>query len=322
MKIGSNLFGVSVIAAVVISAAVYPAVAWEPTEEITLVSQSSAGTGNDLLIREVSRIWVKNNMIPVPVRHENVTGAQGENARRYVSSENAGNTHLLYAFTPATLNQAIISNSEYTYDKFTPLVNLTNDPGVIVINTKDPWMTMADMLDAAKEDSGSVIQGGGPYGGGSSILGKLIGEAGGVELPYTPFKGGGDAITALLGGHIDFVVANTNEILSYVEAGKMRVIGVSEKLDAFPDVATFEEQGLPVEIAEFRLIVAPPGIPQEVQDYYIDLLKRTVESDDWKEYAEQNSLVSDWQGGAELKATLDAVAVRYRGIDERMGLLK
>jgi putative tricarboxylic transport membrane protein len=322
MKFGKIAVALSAFVATGVLLPPLSAQAWEPTEEIKLVSQSSAGTGNDLLLREVSRIWVKNKMIPVSVGHENVTGAGGENARRYVSSENAGNSYILYAYTPATLNQAIVSKSEFTYDKFTPLVNLTNDSGMIAINSQSPWKTMAEMIDAAKAKPGSVLQGGGPYGGGSSLTGKLIAETAGVDLPYTPFKGGGDAIPALLGGHVQFVVANTNEVKSYVEAGQMRILAVSEKLEAFPDVPTLKESGFDLNIIDWRLVVMPPDVPQEVQDYYIDLLKRTVETPDWKEYAAKNSLTSNWKSQEELKQMLTETAERYGALSERMGLMK
>ena len=295
---------------------------WQPTEQLVLVSQSSPGTGNDLLLRELATIWTKTQMVPVPITNENVTGAQGENARRYVSSENAGNPHMLYAYTPGTLNQTILSKSEYTWDKFTPIANLVADPSVVVVNAKSSFKSVADLVAAAKENAGSVIQGGGPYGGSASITGRLISDVSGVELPYTPFKGGGEAVTALLGNHIQFIIENTAEVLPYVEAGQMRVIAASEKIDAFPDVPTLKDAGFDVELGEFRIIVAPPGIPEEAAQYYTDLLKRTMDTPEWKNYMTKNSLVLDWMDGPEALAYLTKLAVSYRDIDEKMGLLK
>jgi putative tricarboxylic transport membrane protein len=309
-------------AALAASAAVGLAQGWQPTEQLVLVSQSSPGTGNDLLLRELAAIWTKNGMVPVAVTNENVTGAQGENARRYVSSENAGNPHMLYAYTPGTLNQTILSKSEYTWDKFTSIANLVADPSVVVVNAESSFNSVADLVAAAKATPGSVIQGGGPYGGSASITGRLISDVSGVELPYTPFKGGGEAVTALLGNHIQFIIENTAEVRSYVEAGQMRVIAVSEKLDAFPDVPTLKESGFDVELGEFRIIVAPPGIPAEAAQYYTDLLKQTMETPEWKEYETKNSLVPDWMDGPEALAYLTELAASYREIDEKMGLLK
>ena len=295
---------------------------WVPTEQITLVSQSSPGTGNDLLLRELNTIWTKTGMVPVSITNENVTGASGENARRYISSENAGSPYFLYAYTPGTLNQTILSKSEYTWDKFTPIAMLVNDPSVVVVNAESSFQSIADLVAAAKETSGSVIQGGGPYGGSSSIAGRMISEKGGAELPYTPFKGGGEAVTALLGNHIQFIIENPGEVRPYVEAGKMRVIGVTEKVDIFPGVATFAEQGYAIDLGEFRIIVAPPGIPEEAAKYYTDLLKQTMETPEWKAYVAKNALVPAWKDGPDALAYLAKLAVSYREIDEKMGLLK
>jgi putative tricarboxylic transport membrane protein len=308
------------LAAFVTSATI--AADWQPTETIRLVSQSSPGTGNDLLLRELADIWTKNKMVPVSVTNENVTGAQGENARRFVSAENSGNAHMLYAYTPGTLNQTILSKSEYTWDKFTPIVNLVADPSVVVVNAESPYKAVADLVAAAKEKPGSVIQGGGPYGGSSSITGKLISDVGGAELPYTPFKGGGEAVTALLGNHIQFIIENSAEVKPYVEAGKMRVIAVSAPLDIFPGVPTLKEAGFDVDLGEFRIIVAPPGIPAEAQAYYIDLFKKTIETPQWKEYLAKNALVPDWLEGEAVLTYLTDLAVKYKEIDEKMGLLK
>jgi putative tricarboxylic transport membrane protein len=296
--------------------------AWEPTEPIVLVSQSSPGTGNDLLLRELAAIWTKTNMVPVSVTNENVTGAQGENARRYVSAENADNPYMLYAYTPGTINQTILSNSEYTWEKFTPIVNLVADPSVVVVNAASSFQSVADLVNAAKESPGSVIQGGGPYGGGGSIGGAMISEVSGAELPYTPFAGGGEAVTALLGNHIQFIWENPAEVRQYVDAAQLRVIAATEKLDIWPDVPTLDEGGYNIALGEFRIIVAPPGIPAEAQQYYIDLFKRTIETPEWKDYVAKNALVPDWMEGEQVLNYLRELSVVYREADEKMGLLK
>lgn len=295
---------------------------WQPTEQLTLVSQSSPGTGNDLLLRELNAIWTKTGMVPVTVTNENVTGASGENARRYVSSENAGNPHMLYAYTPGTLNQTILSGSEYTWDKFTPIAMLVNDPSVLVVSGSSSFEKISDLVASAKENPGSVIQGGGPYGGSASIIGRMVAEAAGIELPYTPFKGGGEAVTALLGNHIQFIIENPTEVRAYVESGDMRVLAGTEKIDIFPDIPTFAEAGYKFNLGEFRIIVAPPGIPEEAAQYYTDLLKKTVETPEWKEYVEKNALVPAWKDGPDALAYLEELSTGYREIDEKMGLLK
>ena len=85
---------------------------WAPSDRITLVSQSSPGTGNELMLRELADIWNKNKMIPKLAAVENVTGSQGEKMRRYVIFQNKGNAHMLAAYTPSTLNSALQNRRE------------------------------------------------------------------------------------------------------------------------------------------------------------------------------------------------------------------
>lgn len=296
---------------------------WEPTETITLVSQSSAGTGNDLLLRKLAEIWTKNGMVPVAVENENVTGASGENARRYVSSENSGNAYMLYAYTPGTLNQTILSNSEYTWDKFTPVAMIANVPTTVIVNAESPFQSVKELVEASKKDKGSVIMGGGPYGGTPSVVGAMIAESAGIEgFPYTPFEGGGEAVTALLGNHIHFTVASPPSIKDFVETGQLRMLAATEKLDIYPDLPSLAEAGYPIDVADFRIIVAPPDIPEEAATYYTDLLKRTLETPEWREYAEESGFTDSWKDGPAALAHLDNLAVTYRRIDEKMGLLK
>jgi len=311
------------IGAVAACALAVPASAFEPSERITLVSQSSPGTGNDLMLRKLAEIWTKHKMVPVTVANENVTGALGENARRYVSQENADSNYVLYAYTPGTLNQTILSGSQFTWDKFTPIAFMATAPTAIQVSATSNFQTLDDLTKAAKENPGSVVQGGGPYGGTSSIVGRVLQDFIGAELPYTPFKGGGEAVTALLGNHIQFLAENPSEVMQYVESGQMRMLASTAKIDALPDVKTFKELGVTVDVPDsFLIVVAPPGMSKEAADYYIDLLDKTRATDEWKAYQKEAALVDNWMTGKDVGDFLANAAGLYRDMDEKMGLLK
>jgi putative tricarboxylic transport membrane protein len=297
--------------------------AFEPSERVLLVSQSSPGTGNDLFLRELAEIWTKHKMVPQLVGNENVTGALGENARRFVAEENKGNEHVLYAYTPGTLNQTIMSGSQYTWDKFTPIAFVATAPTVILVNASSKYQTLQDLFDDAKANPGKVVQGGGPYGGTSSIVGRVLQDSIGAELPYTPFKGGGEAVTALLGNHIQFLAENPSETLQYVTAGQMRILASTQKIVSQPDVKTFAELGLTIDVPDsFLIVVAPPGISDDAEAYYVDLLKKTTETDDWKAYKDEAALVDNWKTGQDLTDFFTKASALYLEMDEKMGLLK
>jgi tripartite-type tricarboxylate transporter receptor subunit TctC len=302
---------------------VLPASAFEPSERIVLVSQSSPGTGNDLFLRKLAEIWTKQKMVSQLVGNENVTGALGENARRYVAEENSGNPNVLYAYTPGTLNQTIMSGSQYTWDKFTPVAFVATAPTIILVNASSKYKTLDDLFADAKANPGSVIQGGGPYGGTSSIVGRVLQDFIGADLPYTPFKGGGEAVTALLGNHIQFLAENPSETLQYVTSGQMRILASTAKIAAQPDVKTFAELGVTVNVPDsFLIVVAPPGIPEDATKYWVDLLQKTVATDDWKKYRDEAALVDHFVSGPDLTKFFTDASVLYQNMDEKMGLLK
>jgi putative tricarboxylic transport membrane protein len=295
---------------------------WTPSERIVFISHSSAGTGNDLMLREIADIWTKNKFVPTLITVENVTGGRSEKARRYVAHQNKGNSHMLLAYTPASLNQAILGHSEYTFRRFTPIAMLAIDPVMLVVGGSS-YKSLKELIEAARAKPKSILQGGGPYGNSAAMAGRLLQEHAKVQFSYTPFKGGGEAVVALLGNHVHFVIENPGEVEPHVRAGKMRALAVSDKLSEFPDVPTFAEAGYPVPmLKQFRAVVAPPEIPAEAAQYYIGLLDRMRTTPQWKDYVKKNALVEQWLPGAQLTKQLEQEEKTYRQLDEQMGLLK
>lgn len=296
---------------------------WAPSDRISLVSQSSPGTGNELMLRELADIWNKNKMIPKLAAVENVTGSQGEKMRRYVIFQNKGNAHMLAAYTPSTLNSALLMKTDTGWKQFTPIAMLISDPAVVVVNAEGPFKTLKEMVEMAKAKPKQVLQGGGAYGSSASMAGKLLEEAAGVTVSYTPFKGGGEAILQLLGKHIHFVIENPGEVSQHIQAGKLRAIAASDRIAEMPDIPTYAEAGLKVRtLKQFRAVMAPPGIAPEVVRYYVSLLERTRQTPQWKEYVKKSGVVETWMTGAELSALFEQEEKEYQRVNTEMGLIK
>lgn len=296
---------------------------WSPTERISFVTHSSAGTGNDLMLREIADIWVKSHLVARQVTVENVTGGRGEKARRYIAQQNRGNTHMLMAYTPASLNQPILANSEFTFKSFTPVAMLAIDPMLLLVHADGPYQSVKELVEAAKQKPRSILQGGGPYGNSASMVGRMLGDFANVEFPYTPFKGGGEAVVALLGKHVQFIVENPAEVEQHVKAGKLRALAASDRLAQFPDVPTLAEAGFNMRLLkQFRAVVAPPGISPQVANHYIALLDRTRNTTQWKDYLKKNALIENWIAGAELARYFEQEEQQYRKLDQQMGLVK
>jgi putative tricarboxylic transport membrane protein len=254
---------------------------------------------------------------------ENVAGAQGEKARRYVAVQNKGNPHMLFAFSPAVVNTPLLLGSEITAKSFTPIAVLALDVSALVVHAESPYKSLADLITAAKQNPKKIVYGGGPYGSSGSMAGSMLAAHAGVQFSYTPFKGGGEAVLRLLGKHIDFMMANPGEITQHVKAGTLRVLAVSEPTEIASSAPTFAKAGYDFKpMAQFRGVVAPPAIGTDVQEFYIKTLGRMRETPEWQQYLKNDSLNDAWITGAELGAFIDQAEKTYLKVSKEMGLLK
>lgn len=297
---------------------------WRPTDTVTLISHSSPGTGNDLMLRQIANIWQKYKLVGQQVVVENMTGGRGAKARRFVSRQNRGNGNVLLVLTPQTINQPILHGTEKRISKaFTPIAILNSAPALVAVNASAPYRSLKDLIDAAKAKPKSVLQGGGSFGNSASILGHTLAKAAGVEFTYVPFKGAGTAIEQLLGSHVDFVIENPSELHPLVAGGKLRVLAATEPMDLFPGVPTFAQAGYKFHIlTQFLGILGPPGIGRNVVNFYLDALKRARETPEWKQYVKNGALVDEFLVGAKLKNYIEEEEDHYARVDREMGLLK
>ena len=165
---------------------------------------------------------------------------------------------------------AIITNkSAVSLDNVTPLARLTGEYGVLVVPAASPIKSVQDLVAKLKADPGSVSWGGGSAGGTDQILAGLIAKSAGVEatkVNYIAHAGGGEALSSILGGHVTVGVSGWQEFAPQVAAGKLRAIGIAapERVPGI-DVPTLKEQGVDVELVNWRAVFAPPGISDDDQ---------------------------------------------------------
>lgn len=296
---------------------------WAPGEKITLVVHASPGTGIDVFIRNLAEIWTRHKIVPRPVVVENVTGGRGERARRYVVVQNAGNAHVLFGYTPALVNTAILLKSEITVKSYTPIAAMALEPLALYVNAQSPYRSLADLIEAARLKPKSIAQGGGAFGNVPSLMGKMLGDEAKVHFNYVAFKGGGEGVIALLGNHIQFVMEQPSEVAALVTDGKLRPLAAAQKLEMYPDLPTFASLGFRFKpLAQFRAIVAPPGVPPEAARFYVQAFERARHTAEWKEYVKKNELQEIWIAGAELTSFLEDQEMQYRRLNRETGLLK
>jgi putative tricarboxylic transport membrane protein len=195
---------------------------------------------------------------------------------------------------------------------------------VIVVPAASPLKSMADLVKMLKENPGKVSWGGGSAGGTDHILAGLIARAVGVDaakVNYVPYKGGGEAVAAILGGHVTVGVSGIGEFAEQVKAGKMRALAQSSpaKLDGIPSL---KEQGIDVELGNWRGIFGAPGITPPQRDALVKLVKDATETPAWKATLEKLGWTPVFLGGDDYGKFIQEDIKRVSAIIDSLGLKK
>jgi len=176
----------------------------------------------------------------------------------------------------------------------TPLARITSEYNVFVLPANSPLKNMSDVVAQLKKDPGSVKWGGGSRGSTEHIAAAMIAQKAGVDpskINYVAFRGGGEATAAILGGNVTVGGSGFSEFAEYVKAGKMKAIAVTsaQRLKGI-DVPTLKEQGLDVEIGNWRGVYGAPGITAAQRTNLINMILAALKTKSWAESMEKN----DW----------------------------
>jgi len=259
----------SIIAAALLGAAVTcaPASAQDyPTKPITLVVPFPAGGGNDALARLVAEKM--SRALGQQVVVENRGGAGGTIATRAVAKTVPDGYTILLSYTGTlAINPSLYPNAGYDPRKdFAPIGLIGSLPSVLVVHPSLPVHSVAELIAYAKANPGKVNYAFVP-GTVGHIATELFANTAGIELTKIPYKGNGDALGNLIGGHVSMMVLAIVPIIGNVRAGTLRALAVTsgERSALLPDVPPIADAGLPGFAAVIRYgLAAPPGTPRPI----------------------------------------------------------
>src|SRR5215204_3821772 len=231
--------------------------------ELKIMAPAGPGGGWDAAARSLQQVMTATGAAK-SVQVTNVAGAGGTvGLAQFVNAAKGDGNQLMV--NGITMVGAILTNkAPVSLDQVTPIARLTGDPLVIVVPANSPHKTVQDLAAAVKADMAKVTWAGGSAGGADHILAALVTKAAGADpakVNYVAFSGGGEALAAMLGGRVTAGVSGYGEFESQIKAGKLRALAISSgKRLAGADVPTLKEQGMDVEVVNWRAIVAPPAI--------------------------------------------------------------
>lgn len=258
------------------------------------------------------------------VQIDNKGGAAGAIGLAQFVNSSKGDPNAIMIGGMVMIGGLIQNKSAVGIDQVTPLARVTEEYEVIVVPTNSPIKDMKDLVARFKANPGSISWGGGSAGGTDHILAGLIAKDAGVEpskVNYVPFKGGGEAVAAIIGGHVSVGVSGLSEFSQHIQTGKMRALAVSspKKIDVIPSL---KEQGVNVELANWRGVFGAPGITPAQRDALIKAIEAGVKSKAWEESLKKNDWTNTWLAGDDYKKFIDAENKRIGDILATLSLGK
>jgi putative tricarboxylic transport membrane protein len=299
------------------------ALGFEPTKPVEVVVHTGPGGGSDIFARAIAEMLQKEKLVPQRLQVVNKSGGGSAVAMSYLA-EKKGDTQTIGFFTgiwvtnPLTTKEATV-----TIKDLTPIVRLVLEPAVVAVKADSPYKTMKDFIEAAKKNPGQLRQSGGSVTSRDNLERLVIEKATGAKWVFVSFPGGGERIANLLGGHVQMMVMEPQEAGEHIKAGSLRVIAAltEKRLPSFPNVPTIKEQGIDVPIIpQARGVVAPPGVGNDVVQYWEGVFSRFVKTPSWKKYLSDNQFEDGYLTGNNLNKFFDDLTVQMREILKEAGV--
>jgi putative tricarboxylic transport membrane protein len=311
-----SLFSLIVVFAISISA-----ITSHAQSSLKMMIPANPGGGWDQTGRQLAAAMQSAKLVS-SVQFENKGGAGGTIGLAQFINSSKGDANALLIGGMVMIGAIYLDNAPVNLSMVTPVARLTGEYEMIVVPAKSPHKTMGDLVKTFKANPGGVSWGGGSAGGTDHILVGLIAKAAGVDpakINYVPFKGGGEAIAAIVGGHVTAGVSGIGEFAEHVKGGRMRALAVSSALP-IDKVPTLKDQGLAVELTNWRGVFGAPGITAAQRDALIKIVRGATESATWKKTLEKLGWSPIFLSGEEYKKFIDEDSKRIGGIIDSLGI--
>jgi putative tricarboxylic transport membrane protein len=259
------------------------------------------------------------------VTYDNKGGAAGAIGLAQFYNAAKGDPNSLMVMGAVMLGGIITQKPPVSVTQLTPLARLTSEYNVFVLPTNSPHKSMADVIAQLKKDPGSVKWGGGSRGSTEHIAAAMIARELGIDaakINYVPFRGGGEATAAILGGNVTVGGSGYSEFQQYIEAGKMKAIGVtSEARLKGIDVPTLKEQGINVVIGNWRGVYGAAGITDAQRKALTEMVVKATKTKAWAEALEKNGWTPALMTGKEFEDFVDRDFASLRATMVKAGMV-
>jgi putative tricarboxylic transport membrane protein len=310
-------------AAIALVALAIPAAEAQPSiQQLRVIAPAAPGGGWDQTARVMQQALQREGIARLaPV--ENISGAAGTiGLARFIGAER-GRGDVVLVSGLIMLGGIVTHRSPVTLGDTIPIARLTGEYEVIAVPAASPFQSLGDLITAFTARPESISWGGGSAGGSDQILAGLVADAVGVAprcVNYIAFSGGGESMSAILGGNVSVGINGLAEFAPQIEAGTLRALAISsaERLPGI-DIPTLREQGVDIEFENWRSLVAPPGITAADRTRLESIVRTMVQSAAWREALARYRWLDRYLDGEAFARFVEAEESRVRAILKQLG---
>jgi putative tricarboxylic transport membrane protein len=306
--------------------------AWEPTKPVEFVVPAGTGGGADQMARLIQGIVIKNNLMKQPLIVVNKSGGAG--AEGFLAIKGAkGDPHKIVITLSNLYTTPMATGVPFNWKDLTPVAMMALDQFVLWVNAETPYKTAGEYAAAVKAAGPLKMKMGGT---GSKqedqIITVAFEKSTSTKFIYIPFKGGGEVAVQLVGKHIDSSVNNPVEAVAQWRAGKLRALCVFDDkrmtyktkitdTQAWSDIPTCKESGIPMDYQMLRGIFMPAGVTADQKAFYVDLIQRIRATPEWLDFMEKGAFNQTSMAGAEFEKWLTSAEVLHQSLMQEAGFM-
>jgi putative tricarboxylic transport membrane protein len=263
---------------------------WKPSKDVEFVVPFGLGGGADLMARVIHKTIVDEKLVPVPIAIVNKPGGGGAAGIGYVAASRKADPHTLILVNGSTQITPILNPQAKTLTEVQPVMNMMLDDFLLFVRADAPWKSAADFVKDAKGKPAKSVAF--STGGTTDVMAvTVLSKATGVQYNTVSFNSGGEALTALLGGHVQASMGNPLEFMGQLQGGKVRALGVvrDKRFPGLNDVPTFQEQGIQTpNFQMWRGIAIPKDAPDAARVYWEGVMTKVNNSAAMQKYYADN----------------------------------
>jgi putative tricarboxylic transport membrane protein len=278
---------------------------WRPDRAVEIIVPTSAGGAADQTGRLIQKLL--QSRISTDVTVVNKGGAGGAIAYAYMN-QRPGDGHYLSLSTLNLVTNPITGLNALGHADVTTICQLYGEYPMFAVKPDSRFKSGKDLMVQLRQDPGGATISFSPgLGGALHLATATVAKAGGVDpkkLKIVVVQSSAESITAVLGGHVDVAVVTPANLVPHLQAGRLRVIGVtspSRMEGAFAQVPTWKEQGVPGISASWRGVIGPKGLAADKIRYWEESFAQLVKTDEWKQHVALNARTNEFMGSEQTK---------------------